>query len=457
MRLKTKLLNHTYEFRDLNDVMAKANEEKTGDSLAGIGADSAAERVAAKVVLAEVTLKELRENPCIPYEADEITRLEEDAVDEEAFTKIASMSVGEFREFLLAADTKTIASIRGGLTAEMIAAVTKLMSNMNLICIAAKMPVTATCNTTIGLPGVFAGRLQPNNAKDDIRGIMASVYEGISYGIGDAVIGLNPVSDDVDTVQRILGEFTKFMETWDIPTQNCVLAHVTTQMEALKRPETTMDLMFQSLAGTEDANRGFGISLTLMDEAYACMKECKHSHGPNFMYFETGQGSELSLEAHHGVDQVTLEARCYAMAKRYHPFLVNTVVGFIGPEYLYDGKQTIRAGLEDHFMGKLTGIPMGVECCHTNHMNSDQNDSDNLAMLVAMAGGNYIMGIPLADDVMLMNQTTSFHDIASIREVTGKRPIREFEQAMERLGIMANGQLTERAGDPSIFWKEGAL
>ena len=422
--------------------------------LAGIGAETAAERVAAKVVLAEVTLKELRENPVIPWELDEISRLGEEQVDETAFQLIGRMSAGEFRDWLLTASGKDIAKIQPGLTAEMVAAVTKLMSNMDLISTAAKISNPATCNTTIGLPGVFAGRLQPNHARDDLNGIMASVYEGISYGIGDAVIGLNPVGDNAETVKRILERFTEFLEEWKIPTQNCVLAHVTTQMEALKKG-APMDLMFQSLAGTEQANRGFGIDIHLMDEAYELMKMKKHSRGQNFMYFETGQGSELSLEGHHGADQVTLEARCYTFARKYHPFLVNTVVGFIGPEYLYDGKQTIRAGLEDHFMGKLMGLPMGVDCCHTNHMNSDQNDSDNLAFLAAVAGCTFIMGIPMADDVMLMNQTTSYHDIATIRETLHKHPVREFELAMERLGIMENGKLTSRAGDPSIFWEGG--
>lgn len=451
MIFKTTLLNKTYIFKDIKDVLAKANEEKSGDMLAGVGGQTAAERVAAKVVLSEITLEDLRNNPVIPHEIDEISRLGECMIDEEQYTKVRSMTVGAFREFLLSSDGDAIASIRDGLTAEMIAAVTKLMSNMDLVTTAKKTPVAATCNTTIGLPGVFAGRLQPNNAKDDIDGIMASVYEGISYGIGDAVIGVNPVTDSVASTREILNRFRDFMDKWQIPSQNCVLSHVTTQMDAL-RQGAKMDLMFQSLAGTQDANTGFGISLDLMDEAYELMGEKKSSKGPNYMYFETGQGSELSLGAHHNADQVTLEARCYTMAKKYKPFLVNTVVGFIGPEYLYNGKQTIRAGLEDHFMAKLTGVSMGIDCCHTNHMDSDQNDSDNLAMLAAAANCNFIMGIPMADDVMLMNQTTSFHDIAAIRELLDKRPIREFELAMERLGIMENGHLSAKAGDPSIFW-----
>ena len=450
MILKTTLLGKSYAFRDVKDVLAKANEEKAGDRVAGIAAETAAERVAAKVVLSELTLSDLRENPVVPPETDEISRIQEEDLDKASFERIKGLTVGEFREFLLKKPGKEIQSLSKGFTAEMVAASAKLMGNMDLVNVARKLVVTATCNTTVGGPGIFAGRVQPNNAKDDMDGIMASTLEGLSYASGDAVVGLNPVTDSVDMVVTALGKFRDLLDDFQIPSQNCVLAHVTTQMEALRRG-ARMDLMFQSLAGTEAANRGFGIDVAMMDEAYALMGEKKASQGSNYMYFETGQGSELSLESHHGADQVTLEARCYAFARRYQPFLVNTVVGFIGPEYLYDGKQTIRAGLEDHYMGKLMGLPMGVDCCHTNHMASDQNDSDNLALLVAAAGCVYIMGIPVADDVMLMNQTTSFHDIATIREVLGKRPVPEFEKAMERLGIMEDGHLTDRAGDLSIF------
>lgn len=453
MAWRTTLLHKTYHFKNLKEVMAKANEEKSGDLLAGIGAESEAERVAAKVVLADITLEELKEQQLIPAEQDELSRLVEEQIDRSAYGKIKAMTVGEFREFLLSASREDIEGIRYGLTPEMIAGAAKLMSNMDLITVAKKLPVSATCNTTIGLPGTFSGRLQPNHARDDLDGVMASVYEGISYGVGDAVLGINPAGDNIASVAALLERFRGFLDEYRIPSQNCVLAHVTTQMEALKQG-AQMDLMFQSLAGTQKANQGFGINIELMDEAYALMREKKYSHGNNFMYFETGQGSELSLEAHDGVDQVTLEARCYALAKRYKPFLVNTVVGFIGPEYLYDGKQTIRAGLEDHFMGKLTGVPMGIDCCHTSHMKSDQNDSQNLAVLAGTAGCNFIMGIPMADDVMLMNQTTSFHDIAAVRELLDKHPIRDFELAMERLGIMENGKLTKHAGDPSYFFGE---
>lgn len=452
MILKTRLFGKSYEFKDIKDVLAKSNEEKSGDFLAGIAAESTAERVAAKVVLSELTLNDLRNNPVISYETDEITRIIQDSVDEEAFGKIKSKTIGEFREILLASDDKYIKKIRNGLTSEMIAGVTKLMSNMDLVYAARKIENLATCNTTIGKLGTFSSRLQPNHTKDDIDGITASMMEGLSYGIGDAVIGLNPVIDGVESVSAILKRFKEFMTEWDIPTQNCVLAHVTTQMEALKKG-APMDLMFQSLAGSEISNNAFGINVNLMDSAYSLMKEKKSSLGNNFMYFETGQGSELSSEGHNKADQVTLEARCYGFAKRYNPFLVNTVVGFIGPEYLYDGRQVIRAGLEDHFMGKLTGLPMGVDVCYTNHMKADQNDLENLAMLLASANCTYFMGIPAGDDVMLNYQTTSFHDIATLREITGKPPISEFNKRMEELGIFHKGKLTKKAGDPSIFMK----
>lgn len=453
MKLKTTLFGQTYAFRDVKDVLAKANEEKSGDMLAGIAARGNVERVAAKAVLADMTIRDLRENPVVPYEDDDVTRADQDAVDEDVYQKIQSLTVGEFREFLLAAQPEEIAAIRPGLTAEMVAGVAKLMSNMDLVYAAQKMHVEATCNTTIGRPGTLSARLQPNHATDNPEGIMASVMEGISYGVGDAVIGLNPAVDTMDSVADILKEFKEFMNKWQLPTQNCVLAHVTTQMKVLEKNLAPMDLMFQSLAGSEKASRAFGINVALMDEAYAIMKEKKSSTGPNFMYFETGQGSELSSDGHHGADQLVMEARCYAFAKRYHPFLVNTVVGFIGPEYLYDGRQMIRAGLEDHFMGKFTGIPMGCDVCYTNHMRADQNDLENLAMMLAMADCNYIMGIPGGDDVMLMYQTTSYHDVASLRRLTGKKPIREFAQRLQELGILdEEGHLTGLAGDPSIFF-----
>ncbi len=451
MKLKTSLFDQVYSFRDVKDVLAKANEEKSGDALAGVAARSTVERVAAKAVLADMTLEDLRNNPVVPYEEDDVTRADQDAVNMEVFNKIKSWTVGDFREFLLSAPPEELAGIRSGLTSEIVAGVAKLMSNMDLVTAAHKLHVTATCNTTIGRDGTLSARLQPNHATDSVDGIMASVMEGMSYGVGDAVIGLNPAVDSISGVASVLKSFKDFMVKWDIPTQNCVLAHVTTQMKVLEQTDAPMDLMFQSLAGSEIASRAFGIDVAMMDEAYAMMKEKKSSAGPNFMYFETGQGSELSSDGNNGADQLTMEARCYGFAKRYHPFLVNTVVGFIGPEYLYDGRQMIRAGLEDHFMGKLTGLPMGVDVCYTNHMKADQNDLENLAMMLTLADCNYIMGIPAGDDVMLMYQTTSFHDVAALRTLSNKKPIAEFNQRMEELGILHDGHLTEKAGDPSIF------
>ncbi|WP_238918421.1 ethanolamine ammonia-lyase subunit EutB [Clostridium sp. YIM B02555] len=454
MILRTTLFGNVYNFKDIKEVLAKANEEKSGDRLAGIIAESTAERVAAKVVLSELTIGDLRNNPVVDYDIDEVTRVIQDGVNEEIYNGIKGMTIGDFREFLLSSSGDEIKAIRDGLTSEVIAGVTKLMSNMDLICASKKLVNIATCNTTIGKLGTLSARLQPNHPTDNIEGIMASVMEGISYGAGDALIGLNPAVDTIDSVSRILKAFREFMEKFKIPTQNCVLAHVTTQMEALKKG-APMDVMFQSIAGSEISNRGFGIDVKLIDEAYAMMKELKASKGENFMYFETGQGSELSSDGNNGADQLTMEARCYGFAKKYNPFLVNTVVGFIGPEYLYDGAQVIRAGLEDHFMGKLTGLSMGVDVCYTNHMKADQNDLENLAILLAQANCNYFMGIPGGDDVMLMYQSSSYHDIATLREVTNKRPIKEFETRLEELGIMKNGILTSRAGDPSIFLNMG--
>lgn len=456
MNLKTILFNKVYKFKDIKDLLAKANEKKSGDALAGIAACSTAERIAAKIVLADITLEDLRNNPVVPYEKDEVTRIIQDSIDKFAYNKIKHMTVGELREFILSAKERDIKLIRDGLTAEIISAVTKLMSNMDLIYAAQKICNTACCNTKIGERGTLSSRLQPNHPTDDIEGIMASVMEGLSYGIGDAVIGLNPVNDSIDSVYRILCKFKEFTSEWRIPTQNCVLSHVTTQMEVLKRG-APMDLMFQSIAGSEMSNRSFGINTDLMDEAYFLMRENKYSKGANYMYFETGQGSELSSDGNNGADQLTMEARCYGFAKRYNPFLVNTVVGFIGPEYLYDGSQVVRAGLEDHFMGKLTGLPMGVDVCYTNHMKAEQNDMDNLAMLLTNANCAYFMGIPCADDVMLMYQSTSYHDIATLREITGKTPIKEFERRLEQLGILQNGKLTDIAGDASLFLKKSMV
>jgi ethanolamine ammonia-lyase large subunit len=451
--LKTKLFGHTYEFKSLREVMAKANEEKSGDKLAGIAAEDAQERVAAKVVLSHITLNEIRNCPAVPYEEDEVTRIIQDAVNETIFNKFKNMTVAEFREWLL--DEKTDgAMIRRaslGLTSEIVAAVCKLMSNLDLIYAAKKMRVSAHCNTTIGLPGTFSSRLQPNHTTDDPKGIIASVMEGLSVGCGDAVIGINPVDDSVESVARLLKMLDEFKEKWEVPTQICVLAHVTTQTEAADKMGAPLDLMFQSIAGSQKGNEAFGLDAKMLDEGRDMMLHKGTCTGPNVMYFETGQGSELSSDAHNGWDQVTMEARCYGLAKRYQPFLVNTVVGFIGPEYLYDSKQVTRAGLEDHFMGKLTGIPMGCDACYTNHMKADQNDIENLATLLVAAGCNYIMGVPQGDDCMLMYQCTGFHEAAALREVFGLRPIKEFDAWLEKMGFSENGKLTPKAGDASVF------
>ena len=450
MKLKTTLLGKTYQFASVKQVLAKANEEKTGDQLAGLAAETAQERVAAKVVLSEMTLQDLRENPAVPYEEDEVTRIIQDDLNIPAYEKIKGKTVGEFREWLLEETTTSdhIRKASRGLTSEMVAAVAKLMSNLDLIYAAAKMPVTAHCNTTIGLPGTLSCRLQPNHTTDDPDGITASVLEGLSFGAGDAVIGLNPVTDSPEQVGKVLRRFQEIKEHWEIPTQICVLAHVTAQMKAVEKG-APCDLIFQSIAGSQKGNEAFGFNAATIAEARELLLHQGTAEGPNVMYFETGQGSELSSNAHHDTDQVTMEARCYGFAKRFQPFLVNTVVGFIGPEYLYDARQVTRAGLEDHFMGKLTGISMGCDCCYTNHMKADQNDIENLAALLTMAGCNYFMGIPHGDDIMLNYQTTGFRETAALRELTGKTAIPAFQKWLEKMGFTENGKLTAKAGDGS--------
>lgn len=452
MKLKTRLFGRTYTFRDIKEVLAKANEVKSGDVLAGISAENAQERVAAKHILSQLTLEDLRSNPVVPLEEDEVSRIIDGDINETIYRDIKNWSVAELREFILNTDTTgaDIARISRGLNGEMAAAVAKLMSNLDLILGASKISVTAHCNTTIGLPGTLAARLQPNHPTDDTEGILASIREGLAYGVGDALIGLNPVDDSIDATMRNLEGMYNFVTEWKVPTQICVLAHITTQVEALKKG-APLHCLFQSIAGSEKANEAFGINAGILDEAYELGLKEGRATGPNIMYFETGQGSELSSNGHHGVDQVTMEARCYAFARHYKPFLVNTVVGFIGPEYLYDSRQVIRAGLEDHFMGKLLGVPMGCDVCYTNHMKADQNDIENLAVLLSTAGVNYIIGVPMGDDVMLNYQTTSYHDIAALRELLQLRPLPEFEAWLEEQGIMRNGKLTSGAGDATIF------
>jgi len=453
--LKTQLFGKVYQFKDVKEVLAKANEEKSGDKLAGIAAVTAQERVAAKVVLSNLTVADVRNNPVVPYEMDEVTRIIQDAVNERIYGEIKNWTISELREWILNEKTTgaDIRRISRGLTSEVIAAVAKLMSNLDLVYGASKIKVTAHANTTIGETGRLSARLQPNHPTDDVDGILASLLEGLTYGIGDAVIGLNPVDDTVGSVSKVLKKFEEIKQKYEIPTQNCVLAHVTTQMEAIRQGAPT-DLIFQSIAGSQKGNEAFGISGDLIEEARQLALTQGTAAGPNVMYFETGQGSELSSDAHYGADQVTMEARCYGFAKKYEPFIVNTVVGFIGPEYLYDNKQVIRAGLEDHFMGKLTGLPMGCDACYTNHMKADQNDIENLAILLGTAGCTYFMGIPHGDDVMLNYQCTGFHETAALRELLGKRPIAEFEAWLEKWGFMENGRLTGKAGDGSIFLKK---
>ncbi|KJY48406.1 Ethanolamine ammonia-lyase, large subunit [Bombilactobacillus mellis] len=452
MILQTKLANNLYSFNSVKDVMAKANEVKSGDELAGVAAKDATERVAAKVVLSQLTINDIYNNPAVPYEEDEVTRIIIDGVNQRIFNEIKNWTISDLREWLLDDNTTNhdIKRIRAGITSEVAAAVAKLMTNMDLVVAAKKIIVEKTANTTIGKPGTFSSRLQPNHPSDNIDGIMAEVMEGLSMGIGDAVIGLNPNDDSVDNVSKILNKFEEFRSHWNIPTQCAVLAHVTTQMEAVKRGAPA-GLIFQSIAGSEKGNKSFGIDANMISEARALALQQGQCPGPNVMYFETGEGSELSSDANFGADELTMESRCYGFAKKFDPYIVNTVVGFIGPEYLYNSKQVIRAGLEDHFMGKLQGISMGCDVCYTNHMKADQNDAENLAVLLGAAGCNYIMGIPHADDVMLNYQSTGYQETATIREIFGYHPIKEFEEWMEKMGISKDGKLTEIAGDASIF------
>jgi ethanolamine ammonia-lyase large subunit len=439
-----------YGFASLAEVMAKANEEKSGDRLAGIAAADARERVAARRVLAEVRLDRFVEEPLLPPERDELSRAFLDELEPTAYRRVSGWTVGELRERLLSDPSAELTRLRPALLPEMAAAVAKLMSNLDLMLAAKKLPVSAAGRSTLGEPGRLATRVQPNHPRDGVEGVLASTLEGLSYGCGDAVLGINPADDRVEVVERLAEALQSTRERLSVPTQVSVLAHVTTQMRALGRG-APLDLLFQSIGGTETANRAFGIDLALLAEADAAIRSRGHLDGSALWYFETGQGSELSSNAHHGLDQVTLEARCYGVARRYRPLLVNTVVGFIGPEYLYDGRQVIRAGLEDHFMGKLVGVPMGVDVCYTNHMSADQNDLENLAVLLAAAGCNYFMAVPMGDDCMLGYQTSSFHDAGALRELLGLRPAPEFEAWLESRGLMENGRLTARAGDARVL------
>ena len=443
-----------YQFHSLRELMAKATPRRSGDELAGVAAANAEERVAAQLCLADVPLQLFLQEPLVPYETDEVTRLILEQHDAVAFAPISSLTVGQFREWLLRYETDSalLAEIAPGVTPEMAAAVAKLMSNQDLILAAQKCRVVTGFRCTLGLPGRLSVRLQPNHPTDDARGISVSILDGLLYGCGDAVIGINPATDSVASVTRLLRILDELIRTYKIPTQSCVLAHVTTQMEAL-RQGAPVDILFQSIAGTELANKSFGVNLALLAEAQqAALALDRGTVGRNVMYFETGQGSALSAGAHHGLDQQTCEARAYAVARCFQPLLVNTVVGFIGPEYLFDGKQIIRAGLEDHFCGKLLGLPMGVDVCHTNHAEADQDDMDTLLTLLGVAGCNYIMGVPGADDIMLGYQSTSFHDSHYLRQVLGLRPAPEFEAWLQKMRITgAAGQLQPIAGSHALL------
>jgi len=451
VQLASTIRGTRYVFGSVKEVLAKANPPKSGDDLAGVSARDAVERVAARAVLANLTLRELRENPVVPYEQDELTRQVEDELDDAAFRAVAHLTVGELREWLLDIDTSgaTLRAVAPGLTPEMVAGAAKLMSNFDLMTVGSKCLVVVRANTTLGLPGRLSSRCQPNHPADDVQGILASMREGLAYGCGDAVIGINPATDTPASTAEILTAIDEVLKRNQVPTQHCVLSHVTVQMQALEKLRCPMDLMFQSVAGTEAANKAFGISVKLLDEAAAMMKELGSTRGPNRMYFETGQGSALSSQTNHGADQVTIEARAYGLARRYQPFLVNTVVGFIGPEYLEDGPQITRAALEDHCMGKLLGLPMGCDACFTYHASMSQDELESLKVLLGVAGCTYLMSMPVGDDIMLNYQSTSYHDIPTVRRLLGKRPTPEFDAWLDAKGIWRGDLPGPRFGDVS--------
>lgn len=445
----------TWRFADLKELLAKATPARSGDVLAGVAAGSDVERVAAQMALAEVPLKHFLSEAVIPYEADEVTRLILDSHDAQAFAPVAHLTVGGFRDWLLGptADETSLAALAPGMTPEMVAAVSKIMRIQDLILVAQKVRVVTRFRNTIGLRGRLSTRLQPNHPTDDPAGIAASVLDGLLYGNGDAVIGINPATDSTSGICELLKMLDAVIQRYEIPTQSCVLTHVTTSIAAIERG-APVDLVFQSIAGTQGANESFGISLALLEEGFdAGLSQRRGTLGDNLMYFETGQGSALSAGAHHGADQQTCEVRAYAVARKFKPLLVNTVVGFIGPEYLYNGKQIIRAGLEDHFCGKLLGVPMGCDICYTNHAEADQDDMDMLLTLLGAAGINFIMGIPGSDDVMLNYQTTSFHDALYARQVLGLQPAPEFAAWLDRLGILRleDGRFRLGEGLPALF------
>jgi ethanolamine ammonia-lyase large subunit len=445
----------TWRFDSLRQLLAKASPARSGDYLAQVAADSDAERVAAQMALADVPLKRFLTEALIPYEDDEVTRLIIDTHDAAAFSTVSHLTVGGFRDWLLGdeADENSLRALAPGLTPEMAAAVSKIMRVQDLVLVAQKIRVVTRFRNTVGLRGRMSTRLQPNHPTDDPAGIAASLMDGLLYGNGDAMIGINPATDSLSAISELLKMLDGVINHYGIPTQSCVLTHVTSSVAAIERG-VPLDLVFQSIAGTQAANASFGISLEILREGYEAGLSLKRGTlGQNLMYFETGQGSALSANAHHNVDQQTCEARAYGVARHFDPFLVNTVVGFIGPEYLYNGKQIIRAGLEDHFCGKLLGVPMGCDICYTNHAEADQDDMDTLLTLLGVAGINFIMGIPGSDDIMLNYQTTSFHDALYARKTLGLRPAPEFESWLERMGILhqSNGHLRLGSGVPPLF------
>jgi ethanolamine ammonia-lyase large subunit len=446
MIYQTTVGHQTYRFEDLKTLLAKASPARSGDELAGLSAGSAEERMAAKIALADVPLKRFLEEALIPYEQDDVTRLIMDGHDNLAFTPISHLTVGDFRNWLLldSTDSTVLSAVSSGITPEMAAAVSKLMRNQDLILVAKKCQVITRFRNTIGLPGHLSVRLQPNHPTDDLQGIAASMLDGLLYGAGDAVVGINPASDSLSTLTPLWEMMDELRQHFEIPMQTCVLTHVTTQIKAIEKG-VPVDLVFQSIAGTQKTNESFGVTLSMLHEANEAARSLRRGTlGDNVMYFETGQGSALSASAHHGVDQQTCEARAYAVARAFKPLLTNTVVGFIGPEYLYDGKQIIRAGLEDHFCAKLLGVPMGCDVCYTNHAEADQDDMDTLMTLLGVAGLTYIMGIPGADDIMLNYQSTSFHDGLYLRSVLDLRRAPEFEAWLTRMSIAEpSGKLRE--------------
>jgi len=430
---------HRYRFGSLARLLAAASPERSGDRLAGLVAESAQERVAARWALADVPLTAFLAEPVIPYETDDVTRLILDTHDTGAFAPVAGLTVGGFREWLLAADAGELAAVAPGLTPEMVAAVSKLMGNADLVAVARKVRVVTAFRSTIGLPGRLATRLQPNHPTDDPAGVAAALLDGLLLGSGDAVIGINPATDSPKAVRDLLELLDGVIQRYAIPTQSCVLSHVTTSMDLMERG-APVDLVFQSIAGTQAANASFGVTLGLLDEAYEAAKALgRGTVGDNVMYFETGQGSALSADAHHGVDQQTVEARAYAVARRYDPFLVNTVVGFIGPEYLYDGRQILRAALEDHFCGKVLGLPMGLDICYTNHADADDDDIATMLTMLGVAGASFVICTPGGDDIMLNYQSASYHDALYLREVLGLRPAPEFEAWLDSIGLLGEG------------------